>query len=158
MALKQFSRNRGEFIQSGYFYSSSSSLLLLRRAPNYSIYTVLEFHAESRVKDLSKVPTWWQEWDSNPPSCRLVQGPYLVARVGFEPAILQTQGVDHTTEPPRPTEIGCWLIQSKIVMTCIHYFLLLCSLPRCSILPHILSYFLLLHSLFQSFLKALFCL
>ena len=32
----------------------------------------------------------------------LAQGPYLVARVGFELATLQTQGTKLTTEPPRP--------------------------------------------------------
>src|SRR6218665_3184388 len=31
----------------------------------------------------------------------LAQGPYVQARVGFEPATLQTQGTELTTEPPR---------------------------------------------------------
>ena len=31
------------------------------------------------------------------------QGPYVVARVGFEPAIFRKQGTELTTEPPRPT-------------------------------------------------------
>ena len=35
------------FIHSWYFYSASSSPLLLRGAPNYSADTVLEFHAEA---------------------------------------------------------------------------------------------------------------
>src|SRR6218665_1925235 len=59
------------YIHSGYFYSASSSSLLLRGAPDTArIYaTVSEFHAEAhrrmRVKDLPKVPTWWLERDSN---------------------------------------------------------------------------------------------
>src|SRR6218665_1722224 len=35
------------FIHSGYFYSASSSLLLLRGAPNYRIYTVSELTRRS---------------------------------------------------------------------------------------------------------------
>ena len=37
------------------------------------------------VKDLSKVPTWWLEWHSNPAT------------------FTKTQGTELTTEPPRPT-------------------------------------------------------
>jgi len=33
----------------------------------------------------------------------LVQGPYMAARVGFEPASLQTQGIKLTTESPCPS-------------------------------------------------------
>ena len=33
----------------------------------------------------------------------LAQGPYVVAGVGFEPATLQMQATEPTTEPPRPT-------------------------------------------------------
>jgi len=36
------------FIHSGYFYSTSSSLLLLRGAPEYSIDPVSEFHIEAQ--------------------------------------------------------------------------------------------------------------
>ena len=58
------------FIHSGYFYSASSSPLLLRGAPDYSTDTVSEFHAEAhrqlQVKDLPKVPTWRLERESNP--------------------------------------------------------------------------------------------
>ena len=32
----------------------------------------------------------------------LAQGPYMAARVGFEPATLWTQGNELTTEPPCP--------------------------------------------------------
>src|SRR6218665_134785 len=35
------------FIHSSHFYSASSSPLLLRGAPDYSMDTVLEFHAEA---------------------------------------------------------------------------------------------------------------
>jgi len=34
----------------------------------------------------------------------LAQGPYVVARVGFEPATLWRQGPKLTTEPPRPIQ------------------------------------------------------
>ena len=52
----------------------SSSLILMhepfRSAPDYSIDT--ELYRQLQVKDLSKVPTWWLEWDSNlrPPDRR----------------------------------------------------------------------------------------
>ena len=35
----------------------------------------------------------------------LAQGPYVAARVAFEPATLRTQGTELTTEPPHPTFI-----------------------------------------------------
>ena len=53
------------FVHSGYFYSTSSSPLLL------STDTVSEFYAEApqakflQVKNLPKVPTWRLEWTSN---------------------------------------------------------------------------------------------
>src|SRR6218665_2070017 len=47
-----------EFIHFGYFYSASSSPLLLRVSPDTA--RIL------RVKDLPKVPTWRPERDSNP--------------------------------------------------------------------------------------------
>ena len=34
----------------------------------------------------------------------LAQGPYMLASVGFEPATLQTQGTDRTTEATMPTK------------------------------------------------------
>jgi len=37
------------FIHSGYFYSTPSSPLLLRGAPDYSTDTVSEFHAPKRT-------------------------------------------------------------------------------------------------------------
>src|SRR6218665_1286259 len=58
------------FIHSGHFYSTPSSPLLPRGAPDYSTDTVSEFHAEAnrqlQVKDLPKVPTWRLERESNP--------------------------------------------------------------------------------------------
>ena len=33
----------------------------------------------------------------------LEQGPYMVARAGFEPTILRSKGVESTNAPPRPT-------------------------------------------------------
>ena len=35
----------------------------------------------------------------------LVEGPYMAARPGFEPATLQTKGDESTNEPPHPTVI-----------------------------------------------------
>src|SRR6218665_392538 len=52
------------FIHSGHFYSTSSSPLLLRGAPDYSINTVSEL-TQLRVKDSPKAPTWWLEQDSD---------------------------------------------------------------------------------------------
>src|SRR6218665_2347331 len=58
------------FIHSGYFYSASTSLLLLRGAPDTSRIRCGSFtpkrHKQLRVKDLPKVLTWWLERDLNP--------------------------------------------------------------------------------------------
>ena len=59
-----------EFIHSGYFYSASSSPLLLRSAPDTAQILCLSFtpkcHRQLLVKDLPNFPTWWPERDSNP--------------------------------------------------------------------------------------------
>src|SRR6218665_2852473 len=58
------------FIHSDHFYNAPSSPLPLRGAPDYSMDTVSEFHAEAhrqlQVKDLPKVPRWRLERESNP--------------------------------------------------------------------------------------------
>src|SRR6218665_1914937 len=58
------------FIHSGYFYSTSSSPLLFRGAPDTAPIPCRSFtprhHMQLQVKDLPKVPTWRLEWDSNP--------------------------------------------------------------------------------------------
>ena len=74
--LEGFSLVEGihSFIHSGYFYSASSSPLLLRGAPNYSIDTVSEFHAEAPQATASE---------------GLAQGAYVAARTGFELATLR---------------------------------------------------------------------
>ena len=58
------------FVYSDYFYSASSSLLLLRGAPDTARILCRCFmpkrHGLLRVKDLPKVPTWRPERDSNP--------------------------------------------------------------------------------------------
>ena len=58
------------FIHSGYFYSASSSPLLLRGAPDTAWIPCRSFrpkrHLQLWVKDLPKVPTWRLERDSNP--------------------------------------------------------------------------------------------
>ena len=76
------------FIHSGCFYSASSSPLVLRGTPHYSIDIVSELTHQKRyrqlwVKDLHKVPTWRLERDSN----------------------LRMQGSELTTETPRPTSL-----------------------------------------------------
>ena len=56
----------------------------------------------------------------------LAQGPYMVARVEFKPATLQTKGVESTNEPPRPQlyitkKIGSGpyaSLKAAICMTC----------------------------------------
>src|SRR6218665_2573585 len=57
------------FISSGYFYSASSSPLLLRGAPDTARYCwnfTPKRYRQQRVKDLPMVPTWRLERDSNP--------------------------------------------------------------------------------------------
>src|SRR6218665_2316523 len=75
------------FIHSGHFYSTPSSPLLLRGAPDYSTDIVSEFHAEAhrqlQVKDL------------------LAQGPYVAARTGVEPTTLRLKVIVSTKAPPR---------------------------------------------------------
>src|SRR6218665_3212028 len=55
---------------SAYFYSTSSSPLLLRGAPNTARILcrslTLKCRRQLRVKDLPKVPMWQLEQDSNP--------------------------------------------------------------------------------------------
>ena len=78
-------------IHSGYFYSVSSSPLLLRCAPDCSIDTMSHaVHAAAIQATVSE---------------RLAQGPYVATRVGFESATLRTQGTELTTEPSRPTDL-----------------------------------------------------
>src|SRR6218665_2611187 len=73
------------FVDSGYFYSASSSPLLLRGAPDTARIMCRSFtpkrHRQLRVKDLSKAPTRRLERDST----------------------LRTKGDESTNEPPRPT-------------------------------------------------------
>src|SRR6218665_2518128 len=76
------------FIHSGYFYSASSSPLVLSGAPDYSTDTGSEIHAEAPQVTASE---------------GLAQGPYVAARAGFEPMTLETKGDESTNEPPRPT-------------------------------------------------------
>ena len=75
-------------IHSGYFYSASSSPLLLSSAPDTARILCRSFtpkrHRQLRVKDLPKVPTWRLEWDSN----------------------LRLKVIDSTNAPPRPTMIN----------------------------------------------------
>jgi len=54
-------------IHSGYFYSASSSSLLLRDAPDSNCFEVNtpKHYRQLWAKYLLKVRTWWLEWDSN---------------------------------------------------------------------------------------------
>ena len=58
------------FIYSGYFYSSFTSPLLLRGAPDTARILCRSFtpkrHMQLRVKNFPKIPTWRLEWGSNP--------------------------------------------------------------------------------------------
>jgi len=73
-------------IHSFYFYSASSTSLLLRSAPN-TADTVTEFHIEAQQATAIE---------------ELAKGPYAAARSEFEPATLRTNGVESTNAPPRP--------------------------------------------------------
>jgi len=81
-------------IHSAYFYSASSSSLLLKGAPDYSMHW---YCVGVTVRE------------------RLAQGLYVAAGVGFEPATLRTQG---TIEPPHlslsSVLVMCLLIMSQI--------------------------------------------
>ena len=74
-------------IHSGYLYSTSSSPLLLRGAPD-TAYTVSEFHAKAPQATASE---------------GLAQGPYVAARAGFELTTLRMKGDKSTNEPSCPT-------------------------------------------------------
>ena len=75
------------FIHSSYIYmyNASSSLLLLRGAPETARILCRNFttkrHRQLQMKD------------------------YLAARAGFEAATLRTKGHEFTDEPPRPTNV-----------------------------------------------------
>src|SRR6218665_1670624 len=75
------------FIHSGYFYSASSSPLVLRGSPGTArIVTVSEFHVEATQETASE---------------GLAQGPYVTARAGVEATTIRPIGVDSTNEPQR---------------------------------------------------------
>ena len=75
-----------------YFYGASSRPLLLGGAPNYSVDAVSELTRRSAT--------------GNCYSEGLVQGLYLVARVGFETATFRTQRTEPTAEPPHLTNMS----------------------------------------------------
>src|SRR6218665_1850457 len=72
------------FIHSDYFYSASSSPLLLRGAPDTAR---ILFQAEASQATANK---------------GLAQDPYMAAIAGFEPMTLWTKCDESTNEPPRP--------------------------------------------------------
>jgi len=75
------------FIHSDYFYSASSSPLLLRGAPD-STDTASEFHAEALQAAASE---------------GLAQGLYVAAKAVFGPMTLRTKGDEFTNESQCPT-------------------------------------------------------
>ena len=82
-----------KFINSGYFYSTSSSPLLFRGTHEYSIDPVSELTCWCAIGKY--------EW---------TQGSYVTARVGFEPATFHTQGTKPTNKPPRPKVLRYWQV------------------------------------------------
>jgi len=79
--------NNNNNTHSGHFHSASSSPLLFRGVPDYSMNTVSEFHAEAQTT-VSK---------------GLTQGPYVAAGAGVEPTTLRLRVIDLTNAPPHPT-------------------------------------------------------
>ena len=63
-----------------------------QKCSRHSTDTVPEFHAEAPQATASE---------------GLAQGPYVVARAGFEPATLLTKGAETTNEPPRLHSTVC---------------------------------------------------
>ena len=59
-----------------------------QRCSRHSMDTVSEFHPEKPQATANE---------------GLAQGPYMAARVGFEPTTLRMKGVESTSDPPRPT-------------------------------------------------------
>ena|SRR6218665_1892529 len=54
----------------------------------------------------------------------LAQGPYVAARVGFEPATYQTEGTEPTTEPLRmyaPPYMQTYIVLHAHMLTYVHY-------------------------------------
>src|SRR6218665_586480 len=79
----QHSVNIDLSFHSGYFYSASSSPLLLRRS-RHGMGTMSEFYAEAPQATASEA---------------LAPGPYVAATAGFEHATLRSIGIDSTNEP-----------------------------------------------------------
>jgi len=59
-----------------------------QRRSRHSTDTVSEFHTKAPQATVNE---------------GLAQGPYVLVRVGFEPATLWTKGAESTKDPPRPT-------------------------------------------------------
>jgi len=84
------------FSHSRYFYSTSSSPLLLKSTTTQRCSRLQHWYfvGVNTPKCLSL--TGICEWKTYPRS-------YVAAGVGFKPATLQTQGTELTTELPHPT-------------------------------------------------------
>ena len=70
-------------MNSGHFYSASSSPLVLRHATDTARILCRSLHAKA-------------------PQAIGSEGPYVADRAGFEPTTLWTEGVESTNAPPRP--------------------------------------------------------
>src|SRR6218665_122865 len=111
----QHSMNIDLSFNSGYFYSASSSPLLLRRS-RHGMDTMSEFYAEAPQTTASEA---------------LAPGPYVAATAGFEPTTLRSTGIDSTNEPHTPPLrqlIPCCL------MNCLHMLAFKAGLSPCSLL------------------------
>ena len=100
---------------SGYFYSASSSPLLLRRS-RHGMATMSEFYAEAPQATASEA---------------LAPGPYVAATAGFEPTTLRSTGIDSINEPHTPP-----LRQSSpcCLMNCLHMLAFKAGLLPCPLL------------------------
>jgi len=81
------------YIHSGHFYSASSSPLLLRGAPDYSMDSFgycIEVSCQSTQETVSK---------------GLAQCPYVAARTRVKPATLRLRVIYLTIAPPRPNDL-----------------------------------------------------
>src|SRR6218665_3579496 len=83
------------FIHSGYFYSTSSSPLLFRGAPDTARIQCQSFMSEFHTKASQATV-----------SEGLAQGPYVTSRAGFELETLRTKDVESTNEPSQHEDSG----------------------------------------------------
>src|SRR6218665_3426866 len=91
------------FIHSEYFYSASSSPLLLRDAPNTAWILCWSFTAKRHQVTASE---------------ELARGPYMATRAGFEFVTLQTKGTESINEPPCPINSKPPILSKNFFLKC----------------------------------------